>query len=78
MESIRYQLKYCEGCGTLKLRSVPSATNYCRICEDILTRFRFPWHARTRTAFDRTGIVAQSPAPEVSVSPSSATAGRTQ
>lgn len=42
MESIKYELKYCEGCGTLKLRSVTSGTNYCKICERLLARFRFP------------------------------------
>jgi len=42
MESIKYELKYCEGCGTLKLRPVLAATHHCRVCERMLTRFRFP------------------------------------
>ncbi|HZD32957.1 MAG TPA: hypothetical protein VE779_15005 [Candidatus Angelobacter sp.] len=42
MNSIHYELKYCEGCGTLKLRPVLPGTHHCRVCEDMLTRFRFP------------------------------------
>jgi hypothetical protein len=41
MEIIRYELKYCEGCGTLKLRPVLSANNHCMICERLLERFGF-------------------------------------
>ena len=42
MEIIRYELKYCERCGTLKLRRVASESTYCRRCEGLLTRFEFP------------------------------------
>lgn len=42
MENIRYELKYCEGCGTLKLRPVLAGSYHCRVCESMLTRFRFP------------------------------------
>lgn len=42
MKSIRFELKYCEGCGTLKLRPVTSSSNDCRVCERLLARFRFP------------------------------------
>jgi hypothetical protein len=42
MENIRYELKYCEGCGTLKLRPVVAGSQACRVCEQMLTRFRFP------------------------------------
>ena len=42
MKTIKYELKYCEGCGTLKLRPICSANNYCRLCERMLARFRFP------------------------------------
>jgi hypothetical protein len=41
MEIIKYELKYCERCGTLKLRAVASAANYCRCCERLLARFTF-------------------------------------
>ena len=42
MESIRYELKYCEGCGTLKLRPLNSESDDCAVCERMLARFRFP------------------------------------
>ena len=42
MESIKYELKYCEGCGTLKLRPIQSEMNDCAVCERMLARFRFP------------------------------------
>ena len=41
MESIRYELKYCERCGTLKLRQISSVSTYCRRCEGLLARFTF-------------------------------------
>lgn len=41
MESKRYELKYCEGCGTLRLRPVASPESYCRRCEERLSRFVF-------------------------------------
>jgi len=48
MESISCELKYCEGCGTLKLRPVKSVTNHCAICERMLARFRYPRAALAR------------------------------
>jgi len=42
METTSYELKYCERCGTLKLRRVASESTYCRGCESLLTRFTFP------------------------------------
>jgi hypothetical protein len=42
MKTIKYELKYCEGCGTLKLRPVNFANNHCVVCERMLARFRFP------------------------------------
>ena len=42
MENIKYELKYCERCGTLKLRQVASASTYCHRCELLLARFTFP------------------------------------
>lgn len=42
MESIKYELKYCEGCGTLKLRPIHSQINDCVVCDRMLARFRFP------------------------------------
>jgi len=48
MECIHYELKYCEGCGTLKLRPIKSAMGPCAICERLLARFRFPRKAWAR------------------------------
>jgi hypothetical protein len=42
MENITYELKYCEGCGTLQLRPVVAGAKPCRVCEQMLLRFRFP------------------------------------
>ena len=42
MESMKYELKYCQGCGTLKLRPVGKSGQGCRVCEQLLARFRFP------------------------------------
>ena len=42
MEIINYELKYCERCGTLKLRQVDAVSTYCRRCEGLLARFTFP------------------------------------
>ena len=42
METINYERKYCERCGTLKLRPVASDVTYCRRCEGLLARFTFP------------------------------------
>jgi len=48
MECIHYELKYCEGCGTLKLRPINFVTDHCVICERMLARFRFPRKAWAR------------------------------
>jgi len=36
MQTISYQLKYCERCGSLRLRRADSAENYCPSCERAL------------------------------------------
>ncbi len=45
MENMNYELKYCERCGTLKLRPVASETTYCRACQHLLGRYAFPREA---------------------------------
>jgi len=42
MKSVKLELKYCERCGTLKLRPVSTTTHYCLPCERMLARYRFP------------------------------------
>ena len=38
MQAISYQLKYCERCGSLRLRPAASAEIYCPSCEQALLR----------------------------------------
>ena len=42
MPSITYQLKYCERCGSLRLRAADSAETYCRPCERLLFNWTLP------------------------------------
>lgn len=58
MENIRYELKYCEGCGTLKLQPVKSKTSHCRVCEKMLARFRFPQAARAKMKEGLVGMLS--------------------
>lgn len=41
MNTVKYELKYRERCGTLKLRPVSSTTTHCTLCERLLSRYRF-------------------------------------
>jgi hypothetical protein len=36
MQTISYELKYCERCGSLRLRRADSAEDYCPSCERAL------------------------------------------
>ena len=36
MQAINFELKYCERCGSLRLRRADSAENYCPSCERAL------------------------------------------
>ncbi len=58
MEAIKYELKYCERCGTLKLRQVASLSTYCRRCEGLLERY-----ALRRAATDANSAALPLPAP---------------
>ena len=42
MPLIAYQLKYCERCGSLRLRPADSAENYCQPCEQALFNWTLP------------------------------------
>ena len=42
MPTITYQLKYCERCGSLRLRPAHSAENYCQPCEQALFHWSLP------------------------------------
>ena len=66
MEIISYELKYCERCGTLKLRPIDSGSTYCRHCEGMLARYTFPQGKRgkdlaTRPSAPETAILVQIP-----------------
>jgi len=39
MSTTTYQLKYCERCGSLRLRAADSSETYCRPCEQALFHF---------------------------------------
>jgi hypothetical protein len=61
MEIISYELKYCERCGTLKLRPIDSGSTYCRHCEGMLARYKFPCGPRD------TNPAALPSAPEIAI-----------
>jgi len=61
MEMISYELKYCERCGTLKLRPIDSGGTYCRRCNGMLARYTIPRGPRSAN----TG--ALSPSPELTI-----------
>ena len=61
MKIISYELKYCERCGTLKLRPLNSGSTYCRRCEGLLTRYKF-LHGTSDT-----NAAALSSAPEMTM-----------
>ena len=42
MSTITYQLKYCERCGSLRLRPADSAETYCQPCEQALFNWVLP------------------------------------
>jgi len=45
MQAIAYELKYCERCGSLRLRRAASADTYCRPCERVLFNLPLPGEA---------------------------------
>jgi hypothetical protein len=46
MNTEKFELKYCERCGTLKLRPVTSTQNCCKACARLLERYRLGKRAR--------------------------------
>jgi len=42
MQAISYELKYCERCGSLRLRRADSAENHCPACERTLWQSSSP------------------------------------
>ena len=60
MPTITYQLKYCERCGSLRLRPAHSAENYCQPCEQALFHWSLPEEVR---------LLLRRPAPAPVVEP---------
>jgi hypothetical protein len=46
MHATRYELKYCERCGSLRLRRTASGKTYCQPCEQTLFHPPLPGPAR--------------------------------
>ncbi len=45
-----YELKYCERCGSLRLRRSKSTENYCEPCERMLLNYSLPVLLRRQAA----------------------------
>jgi ribosomal protein L37AE/L43A len=45
MQLATYELKYCERCGSLRLRRAESAETYCEPCGQMLANFSLVSHA---------------------------------
>ena len=48
MQAIKYELKYCERCGSLRLRRTDSVESYCGPCVRVLGKF--PYHGKALPA----------------------------
>jgi len=53
MQAIHYELKYCERCGSLRLRRADSAESYCPSCEHVLFALPLPHGALHSTLLRR-------------------------
>jgi len=72
MQAISYELKYCERCGSLRLRRADSAQDYCPSCEQALlqalspgalvSKLRRKPRAQKKPHCGRLGPPAKSPA----------------
>ena len=49
MTVIKLELKYCERCGSLRLRQANTTSTYCRPCTQLLDRFVVVSLAGTRS-----------------------------
>jgi len=45
MQAITYELKYCERCGSLRLRRADSSDTYCQPCGHVLFNLPLPGEA---------------------------------
>jgi hypothetical protein len=49
MQLSTYELKYCERCGSLRLRPSASAETYCEPCGQMLANYSLPKHTQQAT-----------------------------
>jgi hypothetical protein len=78
MNTEKFELKYCERCGTLKLRPVTSNQNCCKACAHLLERYRLGKRARAIIA-NGIPIAPASPVPAaIPAAVAEAAAGRAQ
>lgn len=49
MQLSTYELKYCERCGSLRLRPAASAQTYCQPCGQMLANYSLLNHAERAT-----------------------------
>ncbi len=63
MQLATYELKYCERCGSLKLRRATSADAYCEPCGRILINYSLPSHA------EKARVLLRKPAAQSAIVP---------
>ena len=63
MQLATYELKYCERCGSLRLRRNSSAETYCEPCGQMLANFSLPIHA------ERASLLLRKPRAKSAVAP---------
>ena len=63
MQLATYELKYCERCGSLRLRRSASAETYCEPCGRMLANYSLPNHAERASLLLRksTGKIRRGP-----------------
>jgi ribosomal protein L37AE/L43A len=63
MQLATYELKYCERCGSLRLRRAESAETYCEPCGQMLANFSLTNHA------ERASLLLRKPRAKSAVAP---------
>jgi hypothetical protein len=63
MQLSTYELKYCERCGSLRLRRSASAETYCEPCEQMLANYSLRNHA------GRASLLLHKPRPKSVAAP---------
>ncbi len=63
MQLATYELKYCERCGSLKLRRATSGDAYCEPCGIILINYSLPSHV------ERARVLLRKPPTKSGIAP---------